>query len=513
MTPRVLAQYRQVWLLIATFLVAVSGLIYELIAATLSSYLLGDSVRQFSFVIGIFLTAMGVGAWMSRFVKHAVPGFVWAQLMLGIVGGFLAPFVYFHYAFIGSVSGPLYGGLILIGILSGMEIPLIARILRGLGEDKFHFENVLSLDYIGALVASVSFPLLVIPHLGLVSAGLVFGALNLGVAGLSLWIFKKDCSIIQWTIWTFAATATAMALFFSETIVQTADAQLYEDDIILSETTAYQQITITKFRDRVRLFLNHSIQFDSLDEYRYHEMLVHPAVGLAPHAKSVLILGGGDGMAVREVLRHQNVTSVTLVDLDERVTTLFRDHSELAVLNDFALRDDKLTIVNQDAWQFALQSNATYDVIILDLPDPKTTALSKLYSKEFYAALVERLSANGILVTQAGSPVFARKAFWSIQQTLSETRNPMSPGGVLFTLPYHAYVPSFGDWGFVMASMRPWSDSSPNLPHDVKFIDPDIWFAAQVFATDSSALDVKANTLSSHVLVQYYLEGWDNWFR
>ena len=150
-----LARQREVWLLAATLLVAVAGLIYELIAATLSSYLLGDSVRQFSLVIGVFLAAMGLGAWLSRFVSDALGGFIWAQIGLGVLGGFMAPLLYFSYAAIGVVEGPLYAALIAVGALSGMEIPLIARVLKQIGAPEFRFENVLSVDYIGALVASI----------------------------------------------------------------------------------------------------------------------------------------------------------------------------------------------------------------------------------------------------------------------------------------------------------------------------------------------------------------------
>jgi len=340
------------WLLLATFLVAVASLIYELIAATLSSYLLGDSVRQFSFVIGVFLSAMGVGAYVSRFVGEALGGFVWAQITLGVVGGFLAPVIYFTYALLGDITVPLYLLLGLIGILAGMEIPLIARVLKEIGVEQFRFENVLSVDYVGALIASIAFPLLIIPHLGLMSASLAFGCLNLAVAGLSLLIFRDRTSRAMKFGWALAMAASVTALIMAERMVSVVDANLFEDDVILSETTPYQQITITRFRDRTRLFLDHSIQFDTLDEHRYHETLVHPAMATAPRRENILILGGGDGMAVREVLRHAEVKTVTLVDLDPRVTALFRDHPELAPLNDNALRDDRVRVVAADAWNF-----------------------------------------------------------------------------------------------------------------------------------------------------------------
>jgi len=504
---------RAVWLLIATFLVAVSSLIYELIAATLSSYLLGDSVRQFSFVIGVFLSTMGVGAWLSRFVTNATRGFVWVQVGIGLIGGMLAPLLYFTYAFMGEIGVLLYGLLGTIGVLSGMEIPLIARLLKEIGAAEFRFENVLSVDYVGALVASLAFPLLVIPHLGLMSAGLAFGCLNLAVAGLSIWIFWDRINLVLRLVWAVAFAASVLGLATTERMVSVVDAAMFEDDVILNETTPYQKINVTQFRNRTRLFLDHSIQFDTLDEHRYHEALVHPAMSLAPRPRNILILGGGDGMAAREVLKYDRVKGVTLVDLDPRVTELFRDHPQLKILNSGALSDPRINIVSKDAWRFIEKDTSVYDVIIIDLPDPKSISLSKLYSSEFYALVMERLSPYGTLATQSGSPLFARKAFWSVVETLETTRNASHFQSSLAVLPYHVYVPSFGDWGFSLAMPQGLVDTNIEFPSDLKFITKDVWASAQVFGTDIDRTDVETNSIKTHRLVNYYQEGWDYWFQ
>lgn len=503
---------REVWLLTATFLVAVAGLIYELIAATLSSYLLGDSVRQFSFVLGIFLASMGVGAWVSRFVRDPLPGFAWAQILLGLVGGFLAPVIFALYAWIGAVALPLYTMLVGIGILSGMEIPLIARVLKEIGAPEFRFENVLSFDYLGALVASLAFPVLIVPYLGLMSASLAFGALNLVVAGLSLWVFRGRIGVAPLAAWLVAICLTGLGLWQSERIVSVTEAQLYEEDIIFSEATPYQQITVTRFRDRVRLFLDHSIQFDSYDEHRYHEALVHPAMGLVPAPRNVLILGGGDGMALREVLRHP-VEAVTLVDLDPRVTDLFSDHPELAPLNDHSFDDPRVEVINRDAWRFVEDSRAAFDVVIIDLPDPKNLTLSKLYSREFYALLMERVAAGGAVVTQAGSPLYARQAYWSVVETWEATRNPYAPGEGLNVLPYHVLVPAFGDWGFVLATVEDPATLELDLPDELAFLNGPVWAAAQVFGNDVERMAARVNSVRDHALVAYYVDGWEKWFR
>lgn len=513
MTTANAAEARAAWLLTATFLVAVAGLIYELIAATLSSYLLGDSIRQFSLVIGVFLCAMGVGAWMSRFVASAFSGFVWAQILLGVVGGFMAPVLFLNYAWMGHVEVPLFASLVAIGVLSGMEIPLIARVLEEIGALKFRFENVLSVDYVGALVASLAFPLLVIPHLGLMSASLAFGALNLAVAGVSLIVFREWASRSQVVVWIVAFAATLVALWYSERLVSVTEAELFEDDVVLSEATPYQQIAVTRYRDRVRLFLNHSIQFDSLDEHRYHEPLVHPAMSLVPRRKNILILGGGDGMAAREVLRYEDVQTVTLVDLDPRVTEIFRDHPELSKLNGHVLSDPRVEIHNLDAWKFVERDQHVYDVIIIDLPDPKSVELSRLYSRQFYGLVMERLSGAGVVVTQAGSPFFARQAFWSVVETLRMTRNPRHPEQGLTVIPYHSYVPSFGQWGYVVASPEPLIDRRVAFPGGLRYLSQRVWRAAQVFGKDIDEIKAEPNTLQSHALIEYYQDGWDYWFR
>ena len=512
MTSTRASDLRPIWLLLATFLVAVSSLIYELIAATLSSYLLGDSIRQFSFVIGVFLSAMGLGVWLSRFVSSAVLGFVWVQIAIGLIGGALAPTLFFAYAYLGDIAFLLYGLLGMIGLLSGMEIPLIARVLKDIGAASFRFENVLSVDYVGALVASLAFPVLIIPHFSLTSASIIFGCLNLGVAGGSIWVFRDKLPVKIWLGWGGAFALSLAALVNSERMVSVVDAAMFEDDIIINETTAYQNIVVTRFRDRTRLFLNHSIQFDTLDEHRYHESLVHPAMASTPRRAKVLILGGGDGMAAREVLKYPDVESITLVDLDPRITDLFRTHSDLTALNSGSLLDPRVTVLADDAWLYAEATPNVFDVIIVDLPDPKSVTLSKLYSLEFYAILLERLSPHGAMVTQAGSPMFARDAYWSVVETLEATRNPAAPDPLSVT-PYHTYVPSFGDWGFVIARPLALAQKDVSFPQDLAYMQPDTWRSSQVFAPDVDRTDVEANSIRSHPLVAYYQQGWDDWFR
>lgn len=500
------------WLLLATFLVAVAGLVYELIAGTAASYLLGDSVTQFSLVIGIFLTAMGIGAWLSRYVQVAERGFVASQTGLGLIGGFSAPILFLAFAYLGQIHLILFSVVVAVGVLAGVEIPLITRMLQDRKALEHVLSSVLAVDYAGALVAALLFPLLIVPQLGLLSASLVFGILNMLVAGLTIWLFRAQLGGWIKVVWGLGLAALLIALLSSDRLVSWSDAALFEDDVILSEETPYQRIVLTRFRERFRLFLNGAIQFDSLDEYRYHEALVHPAMAAAPSRRHVLVLGGGDGLAVREVLRWDDVVQVSVVDLDARVTELFQTRPNLIALNDAALLDPRVKVVNDDAWTFVASDQGIYDVVVLDLPDPRTIDVSKLYSVEFYARLMERIRSTSIIVTQAGSPVFARQAYWSVAATLDQTRNPSVPAASLEILPYHAYVPSFGDWGFVLASAGQALEPAQPLPAGLKFLTPDLWPAMRTFAPDSEQVDVEINSIRDHRLVRYYEHGWAKWY-
>ncbi len=494
----------EVWLLATTLVVAVAGLIYELIAATVSSYLLGDTIRQFSFVIGVFLAAMGAGAWLSRFVADPVVGFVRAQIGLGLIGGTAALATFWVYGVADVVAAPLFGALALVGILSGMEIPLLARILKSIGAGRFRFENVLSVDYLGALLASLAFPLLIVPHLGLVAAGLVFGLLNLAVAGGTLWLFRAQLGPGTWAAWGGSVLLLATALAASGPIAAALDARLYADEIVFSERTPYAQVTITRHRDRTRLFLDGAIQFDTADEARYHEALVHPAMAQAPRRARVLVLGGGDGMAVREVLRWPDVEAVTLVDIDPRVTSLFRDRDRLAALNGNALRDARVDVVNADAFTWLDQAEGAYDVAILDLPDPKNLSISRLYTVEFHRKLRDRLSAQGVVVTQGSSPLFATEAFWITTATLDTLWQ---------VTPYNAYVPSFGLWGFVLARPDGLRARQAEYPSGLRYLTPAVWDAAQVFDAETGPRRAPVNTLTDHPLPRAYQDGWRAWFQ
>ncbi|MBK6745881.1 polyamine aminopropyltransferase [Ottowia sp.] len=494
-------------LLASVFVVAACGLLYELAAGALASYVLGDSVLQFSTVIGTYLFAMGVGSWLSRYIDRQLPAhFLRIELLVALVGGALPATLFVANAYVpGAFRVLLYGLVLLVGTLVGLEIPLVMRILKRNVALKDLVSQVLTFDYLGALAVSLAFPLLLVPHLGLIRTGLVFGLMNAAVAVWALWLFRGELR-------RFGAHALACALvlaalvaglFGAEQLTRFAEDKFYQDRIVLGSASPYQRIVVTHGRAGHRLYLNGNLQFAERDEYRYHEALVHPAMAAHGHPRRVAVLGGGDGMAVREVLRHPSVESITLVELDPEMTRLFGTHPTLRALNADALASPRLTIVNTDAFQWLQQGDERgddpFDVIVVDFPDPTNFAIGKLYTHSFYALLGRRLAASGYAVVQTTSPLVARQSFWSVVTSIEAAG--------LRTAPYHAHVPSFGEWGFVIASRRPWRLPDA-LPPGLRYLTPATLPLLFDFPADMARVPAQVNRLSNQVLVHTYETEW-----
>lgn len=497
----------EVALLASVFVVAACGLVYELAAGALASYLLGDSVLQFSTIIGAYLFAMGIGSWLSRyFERQLVAHFLRIELLVGFIGG-LMPAALFALQTLPSTSFRfvLYSLVLLVGTLVGLEIPLVMRILKRHFSERYALKDlvsqVLTFDYLGALAVAVAFPLLLVPHLGLVRTGAFFGLLNAAVAVWALWLFRGELRQL-WAhvvacLGVIAALSVAMA--YADRISTWAEDRFYADRIVYSETSRYQRVVVTSGRAGVRLFLNGNLQFHSRDEYRYHEALVHPAMAAHGAPKRMLVLGGGDGMAVREVLKHPSVEAVTLVELDPHMTRLFAEQPLLRELNGDALRSPKLTIVNADAFAWLEQNPGSFDVIVVDFPDPTNFSLGKLYTTSFYTLLDAHLAASGYAVVQTTSPLIARKSYWTVAATLEAA-------GLSIT-PYHAHVPSFGEWGFILASRRPFRLPTA-LPPGLRFLTVEGLPGLLQFPPDMARVPAEPNRLSNQVLVQTFEQEW-----
>ncbi len=522
----------EVALLASVFVVAACGLVYELSAAALSSYLLGDSVLQFSTIIGTYLFAMGVGSWLSRYFDRQLPAhFLRIELMVALIGGALPAILFLANAYVpGAFRLLLYGLVMVVGTLVGLEIPLVMRILKRNIVLKNLVSQVLTFDYLGALAVSVAFPLILVPQLGMIRTGLLFGFMNAAVAVWALWLFRHELRRIgAHALACFLSLAVLLAGFvWADHITTLAEDKFYQDRIVFSATSPYQRIVVTRGLLGHRLFLNGNLQFAERDEYRYHEALVHPVMAAQGAPKKVAVLGGGDGMAVREILKYPSVESVTLVELDPNMTKLFTDHETLAALNGHSLSSPKVKIVNTDAFQWLQQPGGSsaagpsqgasapsggsepreagsvgvddlYDVIVVDFPDPTNFAIGKLYTNSFYALLEKRLSASGYAVIQTTSPLVARKSFWTVATTIESVG--------LRATPYHAHVPSFGEWGYIIASRRPYRMPDA-LPAGLRFLSPSTLPLMFDFPLDMARVPTEVNRLSNQILVTTYEQEW-----
>jgi spermidine synthase len=493
-------------MLFSVLVVATCGLVYELIAATMASYLLGDSVTQFSLVIGVYLTAMGLGSWLSKSLTTRLPlRFVQVQLVIAVVGGCAAPLLFVAYPWIAAVRPLLFGLLVVVGTMVGLEIPLLIRILEGGTSLRELVARVLAFDYLGALAASVLFPLVLLPELGLVRSSLLFGAFNAAVALWCIVAFRQELGpAVGLRLQGMVILVGLLGgVVLGQRIERFGEAQLFEAPVLLSVRTPYQRLTLTRARDDTRLFIDGNLQFSSLDEHRYHEALVHPALATAASSRRVLVLGGGDGLALREILAHPGVERVDLVDLDPQMVAIFAEHPVLTSLNQGSFADPRVHVHAADAMTWLEERrgdpSATWDVIVVDLPDPNNFSLGKLYTRSFYGLLGEHLAADGAAVVQATSPYLAPRSYWCIVRTLGEAG--------WAALPYHAYVPSFGDWGFVLATRaaRPVPERLvPGVPR--RFLSDALLPALFVFPADQPRLDVESNRLSDQLLVHYYEE-------
>ncbi|MFH1809407.1 MAG: polyamine aminopropyltransferase, partial [Pseudomonadota bacterium] len=497
------ARRRNALLLGSVFVVAACGLVYELVAGALSSYLVGSSVTQFSIVIGLFMFAMGIGSFLSRYVvRDALRSFVAIEIAVGAAGGLSALVLFYAFTFLPVYVPFLVASTLLVGTLVGLEIPLVIRVLREREALSNAVSSVLALDYVGALIGSLLFPLVLVPWLGLIRSAFLFGLLNVGVAGLALWRLGDEMAHPKRLRWIAGVTALGLSagLITAGGLTRFAEDRLYQDEILLARDTPYQRIVVTRWRDDLRLFLDGHLQFSSADEARYHESLVQPVLAAVPGATRVLILGGGDGMAAREVFKHSRVQRVDLVDLDPAVTTLFTERDMLSRLNQGAFRDPRMHLHHMDAARFLEDSRESWDVILVDLPDPSSPALARLYSDSFYKLIDKHLTAEGALVTQATSPYYSADAFWCIVDTLRSRFK---------VWPYHVNVPSFGEWGFALASRRDIAVADLHLGLSLNFLNDATLQGLFVFPGDLQRPPaIEVNHLDRPVLVRYYERGW-----
>ena len=495
----------EILLLLSVFVIATCGLVYELIAGTLASYLLGDSITQFSTIIGCYLFAMGIGSWLSRYVKRNLLGFfIRVEILVGAVGGSSAALLFIAFEHVASFHLILYFTVGAIGILVGVEIPILLRILQNRLEFRDLVSKVFTFDYVGALFASILFPLVLVPHLGLIRSSFMFGILNTLVAIWVLFAIKMEVPMrrLHQVVAFLVLIALGAGFAGSEVLTSIAEASTYPGTVIFAQSTPYQRIILTRQQKDLRLYLNSNLQFSSLDEYRYHEALVHPVMSALKSRRRILIIGGGDGLALREILKYEEVEKVTMVDLDPAMTRLFSSNPMLTALNHGALLSPKLTVLNRDAFLWLREQDgatAKYDAVFIDLPDPANFSIGKLYSLSFYRQLKSVLGPDSLVVVQSTSPLVARKSFWCVNNTLAAAG--------FNTAPYHALVPSFGEWGYVIGTLGSYQVPQA-FPVGLRFVDAQSVQDMFRFPPDMSHIDTKIQRLDDQVLVHYFDEEW-----
>jgi spermidine synthase len=427
------------------------------------------------------------------------------------VGGLAGPVLYVTFAHSARVRLVLYVLVAVTGVLVGAEIPLLMRVLKRRTSFRDVVPRVLSLDYVGALLGALLFALVLLPSLGILRTGILFGCIG-ALAGLwGTWVLAPSIEPRPLRIRGAIVSAVLIgALFGATRVVRIADEALLLHPVAFTKQTEYQRIVMTQARSGVSLYLDGNLQFASVDEYRYHEALVHPAFAVARGKKNVLVLGGGDGLAVREILRYPEVESVTLVDLDPGMTELARELPIMRELNGGSLHDARVRVVNDDAMVWIKEARpgfpSAFDVVIVDFPDPNNFALGKLYTVRFYRLLAARLAEGGSVAVQSTSPLVARKSFWCVIRSMEAAGFAVRP--------YHAFVPSFGEWGYALASMGPVAiPGDAALPAGLKYLTPTALPALFDIAPDMGPLPVEVNRLNNQMLVRYYEEEWQRWIR
>ena len=501
---------------ICVFATGCAAMVTEYTLATLASYLLGDSIRQWTIVISLMLFSMGLGSRYSRkFEAQLLDRFVLIEFGLSFLCTFSAMFCFWISAYTMNFGLVIYAVACMIGFLTGLEIPLITRINQSFESLRENISSVMEFDYYGGLLGGALFAFVLLPFLGLTYTPVLIGSLNLLVASLILWYFPDRLTRPRILNAQFIALflVSVMAFAVAKPIILYGEQHKYKDKIIYQEQTRYQKIVVTQWKDDYWLFINGSTQFSTYDEERYHEPLVHPLMGLIKERKDILLLGGGDGLAAREILKYSDVEHLTLVDLDPAMTRLAQQDTIFLSINQGSLNDSRVRVVNQDAYQFIKKSGDLYDAIIIDLPDPKSVSLSLLYSLGFYKMVEKHLKPFGSMVTQSTSPLYSPEAFLCIKKT-------MEAAG-FSTVPYQNSVPSMGQWGWVIG-VRHEAMPAQRLKQELlmlgfadietRFLNRDAMISMAHFGKGlfEKEAQIEPNTQFDHNIIKYYRQGnWD----
>lgn len=506
-------------LFLALFATGLSGIVAEYCFATLSTYFIGDSVKQWSIVISLMLFSMGIGSRITKsFDGNVFKLFIFTEFALSVLVSFSAVTTYYLASQLEEIAVFIYTMAILTGTLIGMELPLAMRLNNDFQSLKLNVANILEKDYYGSLFGGLFFVFVGLPYLGLTYTPFILGFINLFVAILLLNFFKsklkKNEQRLLYTISGALIILLVAGNVFSEKIILHGEQTKYKDKIVFQEQSIYQKIIVTKWNDNYWLYLNDNLQFSTFDEPMYHEVLVHPVMHILDKPKNVLILGGGDGCAARELLKYPTIEKITLVDLDKKLTDLFIKEPILAEINQHSLINEKVNVINQDGFKFMSETNTFFDLIMIDLPDPRNVELARLYSKEFYELCRLRLTPKGGLITQAGSPYYTPYAFKCIEKTMKSANYSV--------LPLHNQVLSMGEWGWILGSKSETTKKQmleklatiDTKTIETKWLNKEAMHLITSFGKDfykkKKVDSIAINQISNPVLYHYYNKGnWD----
>jgi spermidine synthase len=502
---------------LSLFATGLSGIVAEYILSTLATYFLGDSVFQWTMILSTMLFSMGLGSRISKFMDdNLLTKFILIEFTLSILVSFCALLTYTIAAYTEALPFLIYALSIAIGVLIGMEIPLVIRLNDHYETLKVNISGAMEKDYYGSLLGGVFFAFIGLPYLGLTYTPFVLGIVNFSVAVLLLYILKNVLPILHFKWLNFSAflitLVVGMGIFWAEPIILYGEQKRYKDKVVYEDQSPYQRIVVTQWKEHFWLYLNGNQQLSTMDEWLYHEPMAHPAMKLHPHPVEVLILGGGDGALAREVLKYETVQRIVLVDLDKKVTDLCKNFTAFNQMNAGALSNPKVHILNEDAYTYLERTQDFFDVILIDFPDPKSIELARLFSLEFYTMCYKQLRPQGIVVAQAGSPYFTTKAFYCVYKTVQQAK--------FNAIPMHNQVLTLGEWGWILGSKDIPQEKLVPLLHNLSFQDVQTrWinndamklitsFGKPFVKFDSSKVEI--NTIHNPILTRYYEKGnWD----
>lgn len=500
----------------ASAIVSICGITFQVLFGAVGSYAFGDSVATYAWTIGLFLSGMGVGSATSeRLMKNLVARFIQVEFGVAIIGGTSSFLMFMVLAFYGVTTAEFYLRVVTfaVGALTGLELPILIRKAHQIGEELHRSTaRVLFSDYAGSLIGAITFVLVLRPWLGMVKSAFIIGVVNAIIAIWMSYIFRKELNVSKYVyqgLGVVIVFGLLVGFLVGDHYTAGFEQRMYADPIVATLQTKYQKIVLTKRTDDVRLYLDGNIQFSSSDQYRYHEALVDPIMSLAKSHRNILVIGGGDGIAAHKLLQYPDIGHITLIDLDPQMIHFSDTNPYMLQINQGSLKDPRVTVINADAFKYLATHQAhLYDAIMIDLPDPNNESLNKLYTKTFYSYVRDHLAPDGYMVCQSTSPLFARKAFWTIVNTVQSVG--------LHVKAYHVDVPSFGDWGFTLASRNPIDIHQIQLTQPTKFLTQALIPKMFVFGKDEDENMVVngkpvrwvPNTLNHPVLLWYYNNAW-----